>query len=121
LTATPVELSAIVALGSPKLFPQRGAPDGEYFTRKMSSLPLLVSVCDPKVIVFWKLPETITLPLPSIASPEGPSFPLPPSARAHKHVLPSGENFATKTSKMPAPPIDPQVPLKLGKPKFAVP
>src|ERR1043165_753639 len=83
--ATPVARSSTEVLGSPKLFAQSGAPEGEYLTRKMSLLPRLVNVVVPIVMEFMNSPARMTFPEPSSARLDTLSVDVPPSCLAHKH------------------------------------
>src|SRR5438477_7455712 len=59
-SATLVAPSSLVP---PKLLDHRGTPPDEYFARKTSATPALVSGPVPKFTVSWNAPATATLPL----------------------------------------------------------
>src|SRR5437899_2582234 len=79
--ATP--LPACVASALPKAFDQIGSPAAEYFARKMSVAPTLVSGPVPKSMVPLNFPVTSTLPLASTAT----ARPAPPPRSPPKHFV----------------------------------
>src|SRR5438445_7719602 len=81
----------------PNAFDQIGSPATEYFARKMSVAPTLVSGPVPKSIVPLNFPVTSTLPLASTAT----ARPVPPPRSPPRHfdhsVAPVGEYLDTNT------------------------
>src|SRR5207253_1294599 len=94
-TATPLPMSAAPP---PNDCDHSGAPAAEYFARKMSEEPALVSGPVPKSIVPLNLPVTSTLPSWSTAT----ARPVPPPSAPPRHfdhiVAPVGEYFDTNTA-----------------------
>src|SRR5438128_3477996 len=95
-TATLVPVSRKFWIELPNRRDQRCVPAAEYFARKASEYPALVSAPPPKSTVPENFPVTITLPLPSTATP-WPS-PQPTTLPKHRHQAsgPPLEYLATK-------------------------
>src|SRR5438094_2470638 len=94
-TATPFPMSFIPL---PNAFDQMGSPAAEYFARKMSAAPALLSGPVPQSTVPLNFPLTSTLPLPSLAAPR----PVPPARSPPRHfahlAAPDCEVFDTNTA-----------------------
>src|SRR4026208_2555157 len=93
---------------------QTCVPVAEYFARKMSFNPALVSAPPPKSTAFRKYPVTTTLPLLSTATPLPRSSPVLPKL-FDQTCAPADVYFATKMSLVPdtlvnAPPPKSTVP-----------